>query len=92
MDAESRDLERPTKTFALRILAFVAGFPKTRVSDAIGHEKEASETCYWLELCEEASIGDTAECQWLLKESSELLALFTRIGKTTKSRCRKPRS
>ena len=124
MDAESRDLERRTKTFALRILAFVAALPKTRVSDAIGHqlvrcgpsvganyreanraeshddfihkigiiEKEASETCYWLELCEEASIGDTAECQWLLKESSELLALFTRIGKTTKSRYRKPRS
>ena len=55
-------------------------------------EKEASETCYWLELCEEANIGDTAECQWLLKESSELLAIFTRIGKTVKSRCRKPRS
>jgi len=55
-------------------------------------EKEASETCYWLELCEEANIGDTAECQWLLKESSELLAIFTRIGKTAKSRYRKPRS
>ena len=54
-------------------------------------EKEASETCYWLELCEEAGIGDTAERQWLLKESSELLAIFTSIGKTAKSRYRKPR-
>jgi len=27
-----------------------------------------------------------------LKESSELLAIFTRIGKTAKSRYRKPRS
>ena len=54
-------------------------------------EKEASETCYWLELCEEAGIGDTAERQWLLKESSELLAIFSSIGKTAKSRYRKPR-
>jgi hypothetical protein len=29
MDAESREMERRTKAFALRILAFVAGFPKT---------------------------------------------------------------
>jgi four helix bundle protein len=54
-------------------------------------EKEASETCYWLELCEEAGIGDIAEREWLLKESSELLAIFTSIGKTSKSRYRKLR-
>jgi len=54
-------------------------------------EKEASETCYWLELCEEAGIGDATELGWLLKESNELLAIFTRIGKTAKSRYRKPR-
>jgi len=38
MDAASRELERRTKAFALRIPAFVAGFPKTRVSDAIGYQ------------------------------------------------------
>jgi len=54
-------------------------------------EKEASETCYWLELCEKAGIGDATELRWLLKESNELLAIFTRIGKTAKSRYRKPR-
>jgi four helix bundle protein len=54
-------------------------------------EKEASETCYWLELCEEACIGDATELRWLLKESNELLAIFTQIGKTAKSRYRKPR-
>jgi hypothetical protein len=32
------------------------------------------------------------ERQWLLEESSELLAIFTSIGKTAKSRYRKPRS
>jgi four helix bundle protein len=124
MDAESRELERRTKAFALRILAFVAGFRKTVVSDSIGYqlvrcgpsaganyreanraesrddfihkigiiEKEASETCYWLELCEEAGIGDNAERQWRLKQSSELLAIFTSIDMTAKSRYWKPRS
>ena len=49
-------------------------------------EKEAAETQYWLELCVEASIGNLKERQWLLQESSELLAIFTSIGKTTKAR------
>jgi four helix bundle protein len=38
MDAESRELERRTKAFALRILAFVEGFPKTLVVDSIGYQ------------------------------------------------------
>jgi four helix bundle protein len=38
MDAQSRELERRTKAFALRILSFVAGFPKTRGADAIGYQ------------------------------------------------------
>jgi four helix bundle protein len=49
-------------------------------------EKEAAETQYWLELCQEAKIGDPEERQWLLQESGELLAIFTSIGKTSKSR------
>jgi four helix bundle protein len=55
-------------------------------------EKECAETEYWLELCQEANIGDAGERQWLLKESGELLAIFTRIGKTSKSRPRTPNS
>ena len=55
-------------------------------------EKECAETEYWLELCQEANIGDAGERQWLLKESGELLAIFTRIGKTSKSRPRTPDS
>jgi four helix bundle protein len=51
-------------------------------------EKEASETCYWLDLCEEAGTGDATELRWPLKESSELLAIFTQIGKTAKARYR----
>jgi len=49
-------------------------------------EKEASETRYWLELCEEADLGDAEERRWLLRESGELLAIFTASGKTAKER------
>ena len=49
-------------------------------------EKEAAETQYWLELCVEADIGNPKQRQWLLKESGELLAIFTASGRTAKSR------
>ena len=47
-------------------------------------EKEAAETRYWLELCQEAALGDDVELRWLLQESGELVAIFTSIGKTAK--------
>jgi four helix bundle protein len=47
-------------------------------------EKECSESQYWLELFEESDIGNPTERRWLLKESSELLAIFTSAGKTSK--------
>jgi four helix bundle protein len=53
-------------------------------------EKEASETQYWLELLEESGIGTVTERQWLLRESGQLVAIFTRIGKTAKSNSRNP--
>ena len=49
-------------------------------------EKEAAETQYWLELCDEAQVGDPEDCRWLLQESGELLAIFTRTGRTAKAR------
>jgi four helix bundle protein len=48
-------------------------------------EKEAAETQYWLELCEESMVGNSKDRCWLLQESKELLAIFTSIGKTAKS-------
>jgi len=48
-------------------------------------EKEAAETCYWLELFEESKIGDPEALAWLKKEAGELLAIFTAIGKKCKS-------
>ncbi|GBC85133.1 hypothetical protein HRbin11_01577 [bacterium HR11] len=52
-------------------------------------EKEASETLYWLELIEALQIGDPEERTALLQECRELLAIFTRIGKTVRSRLSK---
>ncbi len=49
-------------------------------------EKEAAETQYWLELSEGSGTGNSADLRWLLEESTGLLAIFTSIGKTTKSR------
>ena len=48
-------------------------------------EKEAAETQYWLELCEEGEFGDLEQRRWLLQESGELLAIFTSAGRTSKS-------
>lgn len=51
-------------------------------------EKEAAETLYWLELCAEAGLANLAELESLRKEAEELLAIFTRVGKTSKARLR----
>ena len=115
---DSRDLEQRTKRFALRVIRFVAAFPRNKVSDVIGYqllkaatsiganyreanraeskadfvhkigivEKEAPETQYWLELCDEAPVGDPGERRELRAESGELLAIFTTTGRTAKAR------
>ena len=118
------DLERRTKTFALRVIGFVGSLPKDKVADVLGYqvlksgtavganyreanraesrkdfihkigiiEKEASETQYWLELLDESGIGSANERHWLLREAGQLVAIFTRIGKTAKSNLRKSKS
>ena len=115
---DKAELERRTKGFALRVIRFVVGLPKTKVSDVLGYqllkagtsvganyreanraesradfihkigivEKEASESQYWLELFEEVGHGEMTERRVLLKESGELLAIFTAIGKSTKAK------
>jgi four helix bundle protein len=49
-------------------------------------EKEASETCYWLELFVESRKGSPERLEPLLAEARELLAIFTASGRTAKSR------
>src|SRR5258707_9428231 len=111
------ELEKRTKQFALRIIAFAATLPMGRIGDVIRYqlvkagtsvganyreanrtestndfihniailEKEASESQYWLEICDEASFGDATKRKWLLQESGELLAIFTSAGRTAKA-------
>ena len=47
--------------------------------------KEAAETQYWLELFKETDLSDKEDLNRLHQESTELLAIFTTIGKNTKS-------
>ena len=47
-------------------------------------EKEAAESLYWIELFEEAMIGNPEQIKCLFYECNQLVAIFTRIGKTTK--------
>ncbi len=49
-------------------------------------EKEAAETAYWLEICQEAVLGKADEVVDLLKEAGELLAILTTIGRKAKAR------
>ena len=113
---DKHDLEKRTKQFALKIIAFAATLPKTRTGAIIEYqlvkagtsvganyreanraesradfthkiaivEKESSESKYWVEICDEAALGDSHQRRWLLKESGELLAIFVSIGRTTK--------
>ena len=112
------ELESRTKIFALRVIEFVGGLPKSKAGDVLGYqllksgtsiganyreanrgesradfihkigivEKEAAETEYWLELCKEGTIGDLSSIEGLRLECKELLAIFTRIGKTAKEK------
>lgn len=47
-------------------------------------EKEASEANYWLEICYRQNLGNNDLRTSLLKESGELLAIFTTIGRNAK--------
>ena len=52
-------------------------------------EKEAAETLYWLGLCRDTSIGSLQRLEPLQKESDELVAIFTTIGRKSKQRLQK---
>jgi four helix bundle protein len=47
-------------------------------------QKEASETQYWLELAVESETFKASSTSEVLRESTELLAIFTTIGKRLK--------
>ena len=47
-------------------------------------EKEAAETIYWLEICQETNLGRKEITEGLHKEAGELLAILITIGRKTK--------
>ena len=47
-------------------------------------EKEAAETIYWLEICQETKLSGKAITDCLQKEAGELLAILITIGRKTK--------
>ena len=49
-------------------------------------EEEADESCYWLELIEEAKLMKKELLADIMIEASELTAIFTASGKTAKLR------
>src|SRR5436309_15877540 len=58
------------------------GVSRADFSNKIGtDQKEAAETQYWIELLIESKIGSEETVFALLKESTDLLAIFTTIGK-----------
>jgi four helix bundle protein len=46
--------------------------------------KEAAESLYWIELFDEAMIGNREQLKLLFDECNQLVAIFTRMGKTAK--------
>jgi four helix bundle protein len=94
------ELEKRTKQFALKVIAFVkagtsvgANYREANRAESRNDfihkiaivEKESSEACYWLEICDEAHLGDPEQLKWLLREAGELLAIFTSAGRTAKA-------
>lgn len=55
-------------------------------------EEEADESYFWLELIAEAGIIKQEKVQLLIKESSELTAIFTAQGRTAKNKLNKERT
>ena len=47
-------------------------------------ESEASETSYWLEIIDEINWSDKKSLQLILKESNEILAIFTSVASKLK--------
>lgn len=55
-------------------------------------EEEADESYFWLELIAEAGLLKQEKVQLLIKESSELTAIFTAQGRTAKNKLNKERT
>jgi len=49
-------------------------------------EKEAAETIYWLEICQDTKLGAAQPIAELLNEAGQLLAILVTIGRKAKTK------
>lgn len=83
-DVLARQLLRSSTSIGANYREANRGVSRADFANKIGTvQKEASETQYWLELLTESGIARTPAAA-LHKEASELLAIFTTIGKKLK--------
>src|SRR5256714_12374951 len=81
-DILGRQLLRSATSIGANYREANRGVSRADFSNKIGTvQKEAAETQYWIELLIESKIGSEETVFALLKESTELLAIFTTIGK-----------
>ena len=85
-DVVSRQLLRSATSIGANYREANRGVSRADFANKIGTvQKEASETQYWIELLIESGLASKAAAQDLLREVSELLAIFTAIGKKLKA-------
>jgi four helix bundle protein len=81
-DVLTRQLLRSATSIGANYREANRGVSRADFSNKIGTvQKEAAETQYWIELLTESRIGGEDTVLALLKESTELPAIFTTIGK-----------
>ncbi len=84
-DVIARQLLRAATSVGANYREANRGVSRADFANKIGTvQKEAAETHYWLELLIESEIAETATASALHKEASEILAIFTSIGKRLK--------
>lgn len=84
-DVLCRQLLRSATSIGANYREANRGVSRADFANKIGTvQKEASETVYWIELLMESGITAEGHAKDLHTESSELLAIFTAIGKRLK--------
>jgi four helix bundle protein len=84
-DVLSRQLLRSATSIGANYREANRGVSRADFANKIGIvQKEAAETQYWLELLIESGTSRASIAGDLLKEASELLAIFTAIGRKLK--------
>ena len=84
-DILGRQLLRSATSIGANCREANRGVSRADFANKIGTvQKEAAETEYWIELLIESAVRDNDQARVLLKESSELLAILSAIGKKLK--------